>query len=46
MMLIHKGRVNVTFLDGHGESLGTNDISKTGYTHYFIGDTEETLVYK
>jgi prepilin-type processing-associated H-X9-DG protein len=46
MMLIHKGRVNVTFLDGHGESLGTNDISKTGFTRYFIGDTEKTLVFQ
>jgi prepilin-type N-terminal cleavage/methylation domain-containing protein/prepilin-type processing-associated H-X9-DG protein len=45
MMLIHKGRVNVAFLDGHSESLGTNDIGKTGFFHYFTGDSEKTLVY-
>ena len=46
MMLIHKGRVNVTFLDGHSEGLGTNDITRTGFTRYFIGDSESTLVYR
>jgi prepilin-type N-terminal cleavage/methylation domain-containing protein/prepilin-type processing-associated H-X9-DG protein len=45
MMLIHNGRVNVTFLDGHSESLGTNDITKTGFTRYFTGDSEKTLIY-